>query len=140
MAARFSEPLRRTLARTVSIAVVVGAAFALLRHDLSVFLPLTVLALWITLGGHYVELAFINGVRGRIPPGRWTQAAVRLLVWSGGGVLLSFGMAATARAILVKAPPSRPWWFGALLFVGVELTVHAVLAIRGAPNFYDGRG
>lgn len=139
MAARFSEPLRRTLARTVSIAVVVGTAFALLRQDLTAFLPVTVLALWITLGGHYVELAFLNGVRGRIPPGRWAQAAVRLLLWSGGGVLLSFGMAATARAMSVTAPPLKPCWV-ALLFVGVELTVHAVLAIRGAPNFYDGRG
>ncbi len=137
---RFAEPFRRTLARTVGLAAVAGAVLALQRHDLKLLLPLAALALWFSLGGHYIELAFLNGVRARIPQGRLAQAVVRLLVWSSGGVLLYVSMAATARALPIEAPPLRLWWYGGFLLIGVELAVHAVLAIRGRPNFYNGRG
>jgi hypothetical protein len=55
---RFEEPFRHTLARNVALAAVVGAVLALLGHDLKLLLPLAALALWPSLGGHYIELAF----------------------------------------------------------------------------------
>src|SRR5712691_7924727 len=137
---RFEEPFRRTLARNVALAAVVGAALALQRHDLKLLPPLAALALWFSIGGHYVELAFLYGLRARIPQGRLTQAVVRLLVWFSGGVLLYAFMAATARTLPMQAPPLRLWWYGGLLLIGVELAVHGVLAIRRLPNFYNGRG
>jgi hypothetical protein len=136
---RFEEPFRRTLARNVVLAAIVGVVFALQRRDLELLLPVTTLAMWFSLGGHYVELAFLNGVRPRLPQLGLTQALVRLLVWSCGGALLYACMAVTA-ALAIGAPPLRLWWFGGVLFIGVELVVHAVRAIRGLPNFYNGRG
>jgi hypothetical protein len=124
----------------VALAAAVAAVLALQRHDCKLLLPVAALALWFTLGGHYIELAFLNGLRARIPRGRLTHAGVRLLVWWGGGVLLYVSMATTARALPIEAPPLRLWWYGGLLLIGVELAVHAVLAIRGRPNFYNGRG
>src|SRR5437773_12429406 len=90
---RFEEPFRRTLARTVALAAVVGAVLALQRHDLKLLLPLAALALWFSLGGHYIALAFLNGLRARIPQGRLTEAVGPLLVWWSGGVLASVSMA-----------------------------------------------
>jgi len=136
---RFDEPFRFTLARTVTLAAIVGAVLALRRHDLKLFLPFAALALWFTFGGHYVELAFLNGLRPRIPHRRLTQAVARLLVWLAGGVLLYVSMAVTARALPIERPPLRLWWYGGFVLIGVELAVHAFLAIRGRPNFYDGR-
>ena len=140
MSLRNNEPFRRTLARTVALAAVVGAVLALQRHDFKLLLPVAALALWFTLGGHYVELAFLKGLRARIPRGRLPQAGVRLLVWLSGGVLLYVSMATTARVLPIEAPPLGLWWYGGFLLIGVELTVHALLAIRGRPNFYNGRG
>jgi len=128
------------LARTVALAAIVGAVLALQRHDLKLLLPIAALALWFSLGGHYLELAFLNELRPRVPPGRLMQAVVRVLVWLSGGVVLYVGMAATARALPIEAPPLRLWWFGGFLLVGVELVVHALLAVRRRPNFYNGRG
>jgi hypothetical protein len=128
------------LARTAALAGVVGAVLALQRHDLKLLLPFAALALWFSLGGHYVELAFLNGLRTRIPRARLTQAVVRLLIWLSGGVLLYVSMAVTARALPIEAPPLRLWWFGGFLLIGLELAVHALLAIRGRPSFYNGRG
>ncbi len=137
---RFEEPFRRALVRNVALAGVAGAVLALQRHDLGLLLPLAALALWFSLGGHYIELAFLNGLRARIPQGRLPQVVVRLLVWLSGGVLLYGSMAATARALPIQAPPLGLWWYGGFLLIGVELAVHAILAIRGLPNFYNGRG
>lgn len=137
---RIEEPFRRTLARNVTIAIGVAAMFALFRHNVRAFLPVVTLALWPSLGGHYVELAFVNGIRARIPPSPGTQAVVRLIVWFAGGVLLYMCMAATAGVLAFKPLPLRLWWCGGLLFIGIELAVHAFLAVRGLPSFYSGRG
>lgn len=137
---RFEEPFRRTLARNVTLAAIAGVVLALRSHDLGRLLPGAALALWPTLGGHYVELAFLNGLRPRIPPGRLTQALVRVLAWSIGGALLYVCMAATAFVLPVRALPLSLWWYGPCLFIGIELVVHAVMAMRGLPNFYNGRG
>jgi len=139
-ALRFEEPFRRTLTRNVTIAAVVGVVLAFRRHDLGLFLPVTILALWFSLGGHYVELLFLNGVRPRVPQGRATQAVARLLVWFLGGAILYVCTAVTARALPIAGPPLTQWWFGSVLFIGLELAVHGIFVLRGLPNFYDGRG
>jgi hypothetical protein len=137
---RREEPLRRTLTRNVLLAVGVGAVLALQRHDLKQLVPFAALALWFSLGGHYIELAFLNGLRARIPAGRLTQAGVRLVVWFSGGALLYVAMVSMARALPVRVPPLWLWPYGGVLLIGVELAVHAVLATRGLANFYNGRG
>jgi hypothetical protein len=137
---RMDEPFRLTLARNVAICVVVGVLVSLLRHDFRLFLPVAVLALWPSLGGHFIELAFLNVLRPRISQGRLTQAVVRMLVWAASGVLLYLCMAATARLLAIEILPLDLWWCGCVLFIGIEIAVHAVLAIRGLSSFYDGRG
>jgi len=139
-ASQFEEPLRRTLARNVALAASVGVVLAVQRHSLRLVLPIAALALWFSLGGHYVELAFLNGLRARISKGRLTQVALRLLVWFAGGVVLYVLMGASAHVLRLDAPPLRMWWYGGLLLIGVELAVHGLLAMRGRPNFYNGRG
>ena len=124
----------------MTIAGLVGAVFALRRQNLELLAPVTLLALWFSLGGHYVELGFLNGVRARLPPHRPAQALARLLVWWCGGAVLYVGMAATALVLPIAPPPLGLWWLGGPLFIGVELAVHAIMALRGLPNFYDGRG
>ncbi len=133
------EPFRRTLTRNVTIAGIVGLVFSLVRRDLGLLFPVAGLAMWFSLGGHYVEVAYLNGLRQRIPVRRLTQVPVRLLVWACGGALLYACMLGTARVFAFHAP-HWPWWSGSILFLGIELVVHAILATRGSPNFYDGRG
>jgi hypothetical protein len=133
------EPFWRLLARNLAIAAVVSAAITV-RHEFRAFLPVVALALWPALGGHYVELTFANAIRPRIPANRFTQTVVRLLVWFAGGVLLYLCMCATSRLLPIRPLPLGLWWFGGLLFVGLELAVHAFMAFRRLPNFYNGRG
>ena len=138
----YREPLRATLARTVAIAVAVGAVLAATSHGGWRRWPLlTVLVLWISFGGHWVELAFLNGLRPRLGASRPVQVAARILVWFLGGSLLALGMCLTATALDALPPGRWPrWWWGGVAFIGIELVVHLVLQLWGRPSFYNGRG
>jgi hypothetical protein len=133
------EPLTRTLRRTFIIAIVVGGVGALIAHAPVLALPWMVLALWPSLGGHYVEIAFLNGVRSRLPRHRLVQIPARIAWWLAGGAALGFAVILSTRVLPIYAP-LRAWWMGAPLFVGIELIAHAGLALRGRPSFYRGDG
>jgi hypothetical protein len=120
--------------------VVAGTALALRQGALRLLVPLSALALWFSLGGHCIEVAFLNGIRPRISGGRLTQAAARLGLWFVGGAIVYVLMATTARLLPLRPPSLASWWLGGLFFIGLELLVHATLALRGLPNFYSGRG
>jgi hypothetical protein len=136
---RVDEPLLQTLARTFTIAAVVGVAIGLARHS-AVLAPVGALAaLWPSLGGHFVEIAFLDFVRPRLPRARLAQVAVRIVWWFVSGALLGAAMIATARLLVDDAPTWR-WLMGGLAFIGIELVAHTVLALRRRPSFYRGDG
>ena len=131
-----------TLARTVAIAVVLGGLLAgwsgggLARWPLA-----TVLALWPSLGGHFVELWYVNWLRPRLSRSRLVQMGARVVVWFVGGSALMAGMGVTATALGARWPRwGHVWWAGGVGFIALELLVHLVLHLRGRPSFYDGRG
>ena len=123
------------------IAIVGGVALTRLRGGPARWLMATLLMLWPSFGGHWVEVWFLNWVRPRLSIARGVQVAARVGVWFAGGVVLAFGVGLTAME-LVAFRPARwpPWWVGGLGFIGIELVVHLVLELRGRPSFYNGRG
>ena len=137
----YREPLRVTLARTGAIALVIGAVLARWSGGLA-HLPLaTLLGLWPSFGGHWVELWFLNCLRPRLPVARAVQVGVRVGLWFIGGIGLALGMRMTAMALTGFRPAHWPaWWLGGLAFIGIELAAHLVLQLRGRPSFYNGRG
>ena len=137
----YREPFRTTLVRTVTIAVVVGAVLARWWGGMALWPMTTLLVLWPSFGGHWVELCFLNWVRPRLSPARAVQVGARVGVWFVGGSALALGMALTAMA-LAGFPPARwpPWWIGGLAFIGIELVAHLGLQVRGQPSVYNGRG
>jgi len=148
------EPFHQTLARTISIALVIGAVLArwpigsggagwLMRWGIG-----TLLALWPSLGGHGVEVFFLNFLRPRLVASRAVQAAARIATWFIGGALLALAMKLTAIALvgegagglLARMPAEQLCWVGGLAFIGIELVAHLVLQLRGRGSFYDSRG
>ncbi len=141
----YREPVRTTLLRTFAIAIVLGAIFVASSHARWSRWPVaTLICLWPSLGGHFVELFFLNGLRPRIPTTRAVQVIARLATWFAGGVVIAACMRATAiglndSPIRIRAWPA--WLFaGGIGFIVVELIAHAVLQSRGRPSFYNGRG
>jgi hypothetical protein len=136
----YIEPWRATALRTGTIALAIGLGVGLYQRRLAAVPLTTLIALWFSLGGHFVELLMRNHLRVRIGGPAFVQAVARLLYWFAGGSVLYAGALAT-RAILTGWPPvAWPWWTGGIAFIALELLVHLFLHARGLPSFYDGRG
>src|SRR4051794_39531180 len=87
----YGEPLRQTLMRTFTIALVIGAVLAQwpaggpTARGAAPFITRwgigTLLALWPSLGGHCVEVFFLNYLRQRLPGTRAAQTGARIATW-----------------------------------------------------------
>jgi len=127
------------------IAIVVGAVLARFRGGLARWPLDTLLVLWPSLGGHWVEVWFLNWLRPRLSIARSVQVAARVGVWFVGGIGLAIAMGLTAMALSGFRPAHwpawwHPWWLAGVAFIGIELVAHLVLQLRGRPSFYNGRG
>ena len=136
----FSEPWRTTLLRTGTIALAIGVGIGLYQRHLAVVPLAALIALWFTLGGHFVELLFLNRLRHSIVSRLPMRALVRMVYWFAGGCVLYAGALATRTLLTGHAAAVWPWWIGGLGFVAIELVVHSILRARRLPNFYDGNG
>jgi len=135
-----SEALQATLARNVALALILGALLARQWGGLARWPMFSLLMLWPSFGGHWVDVWFLNWLRPRLAGSRPVQLVARLVVWFVGGVVLAFGAYVTAIAIEFRPPRWPAWWLGGLGFTGIELVAHLALLVRGRPSFYDGRG
>jgi hypothetical protein len=137
----YREPLATTLVRNAVLALLIGGVVAWRLGRMPLWPAAAGLALWFTLGGHCVEIWFLNWLRPRIAPSRRAQLATRLAVWFAGGVILGLCVFATMRLTgMTHAIPVRRWWIAGVVFIGVELGAHLGLAASRRPNFYDGAG
>jgi hypothetical protein len=130
-----------TLIRNGTIAIVLGAVVARFWGGLPRWPLAALLALWPSLGGHWVEVWYLNWLRPRLSAARGVQIAARVAVWFVGGIGLALGMGLTAMALTRYGPVHLPaWWLAGLAFICLELVVHFILHLRGRPSFYNGCG
>jgi hypothetical protein len=132
------ESLARVLLRNVVIALLVGAVAAAVRRDPTLVARVGALALWFSLGGHFVERLFLDEVRPRVSSVESLQRVTRFATWFVGGAVLYSLMTLSAEFVAPRALSWRWWWLGGFAFIAVELFVHALLALRRRPNFYRG--
>lgn len=133
------EKLRATLLRTITIALIGGTLLSRWSNGRIRWPLATLLVLWFSFGGHWVELWYLNWLRPRLSPARTIQIGARVATWFWGGVALAFALALTARAIGVGPQRWPAWWLGGFAFIGLELLAHLVLQLRGRPSFYNGQ-
>ena len=134
------EPWRSTVWRTGAIAAAIGLAGGLYQRQIASGVLTAIVALWFTLGGHYAEVLFRKRLRSRLRRQAMAQVAARLLYWFAVGAALTTAAFLTLVVLTDGHAVGWRWWVGGLFFVGLELMVHALLQVRGRPNFYDGRG
>src|SRR5947208_1413193 len=92
----FREPVRNTLARTVGLALIIGSVIAWTSHGRLSWPVAVLVALWPALGGHFVELWFLNVLRPRLSASRGVQVSARVITWAVAGVVMLVAMRATA--------------------------------------------
>ena len=120
----FREPLRATLLRNRIIAIAIGFVLARLWGGLARWPFASLLGLWPSLGGHWLEVWFLNWLRPRLPAASTVQAPACVVVWFVGGTGLAIGMALTAMVLGVRL---AHWPLGGSAFIGIELVAHLAL-------------
>lgn len=136
----YREPVRVTLTRTITIAVVVSGLLVYInRTGIARWPLLALLVLWPSLGGHFIELWFLNWLRPRLASTHIVQIIARLFTWFVAGIALQFATCMTACA-LTTSPRCPAWYLGGPVFIVIELIAHAVLYFRGRASFYSGFG
>ena len=94
----------------------IGAVLALFWGGLARWPMATLLVLWPSFGGHWVEIWFLDWLRPGLPMARGVQVAARVGVWFVGGAGLAMGMDLTAMALAGFRPARWPaWWLGGWL-------------------------
>ncbi len=140
------------------MAVIIGSVATLLLRgmpahagDWKGWLARVAAALWITFGGHYVELLYLHGVLPRIVTepepeniSRWfVRLAARCAVWAIGGAALWIGGMSTYLLIMksrLPLPAELPAIAlqGALGLIIIELLgVHVIMTMRGRPSVWQ---
>jgi len=135
------EPLKVTLARNFGIALVAGGVLASRWGGIARWPLATAVMLWPSLGGHWLEMWFLNLVRPRFSDNRTAQVVTRIAMWFAGGAAIVYCMWLSATTMSgLRSNPLLPWWGAGLAFIGIELVAHAILQLRGRPSFFNGRG
>jgi hypothetical protein len=139
----YREPLWKTLRRTLTIAFFITTALTIVLPDEESYrrswLTTYPAVLWFPLGGHYVELAYLNFLRIRWPWIHRRRTITRLAWWFVGGLPLGLGCWWTWVGLGNHPGFDLPFWWGMPFFVVVECIVHAALQLAGYPSFWNGR-
>jgi hypothetical protein len=139
----YVETLGATLRRTLTIAFVITTVLAVVlphEHSFSGFWLRTYPAvLWFPLGGHYVELTYLNVLRMRWWWFHRHRYVARVLWWFVGGLPLGLGCWWTWIGLGADLGFELPLWWGMPFFVLAECAVHAILSVLGRPSFWNGR-
>jgi hypothetical protein len=139
----YVETLGATLRRTLIIAFFITTVLALVlpheRSFLRFWLSTYPAVLWFPLGGHYVELTYLNFLRMRWSWFRQHRYMTRVLWWFAGGLPLGLGCWWTWIGLGADPGFELPFWWGMPFFILAECGVHAVLTVLGRPSFWNGR-
>lgn len=143
----YRERLTVTLARTSAIALFVGTGWLTIEAvgdwtswTWREWLVRLISVFWISFGGHWVEICYLNYLRMRLPHSHVVEVAARICTWYAGGSVLYFGILFTGRLLQTDVLHELLWWQAGFLFIGIELLVHSIWHRFGRGSFYDGRG
>jgi hypothetical protein len=136
---QFREPWRTTAIRTGSLALAVGVGAGVFTGRLAVAPLATLMALWLTLGGHFVELLYRNTLRHYFAGPPIVRVLARLCYWFAAGSALYEGALVTRAGLTTQGAVSLPWWTGGVVFTAIEFAIHLFMRARQQPNLFDGR-
>ena len=141
---QYREPLLTTVFRTATIALIPALIKCFTTHNAHLFAAYFFGALWFSFGGHWVEIAWLDGIRHRLPKSCRIQKIGRITYWFVSGIVLGVFMALTIKTLDPGFTPNFPpslLILSGVAFVLIELLVHSILLQRrGRPSFYNSAG
>lgn len=142
---KFKEAFSKTLIRTVITATIIAAilffAHAFPSGDqtkLNLLIMIWLMVYIIVLGGHLLELIFINYLKFVLPKNIILLYVIRIAYWFLCAIPLIFGAGLIHNLFVHKnGPMVYDYTFG-VFYIGIELFMHAMMQIRFRKSFYNG--
>jgi hypothetical protein len=142
---KFPEAVMRTLIRTLITATIIAALIYFLRlfphglrNRLSQFEMIWLMIFSIVFVGHWLELLFINYLKFALPKKLLLLYVVRIAYWFACAIPLFFIADFIYRLFTGALGGFANWWMFGLIYIGIELFMHAIMQANFKKSFYNG--
>ncbi len=137
----FFQTVKRTIITTTVIAIVLtwsGVFPTGGKSKPELFGMIWLIAFCIVFGGHWLELVFINYLKFGLPGNILLLYFVRIAYWFLCSVPLFIAANAVANLFSHTTQHLGRWWAFGLIYIGIQLLMHAIMHIRLRKSFYNG--
>lgn len=142
---KFPEAVVRTLIRTLITATIIAALIYFLRlfpqgqkSKLSQFEMIWLMIFSIVFVGHWLELLFINYLKFALPKNMPLLYTERIVYWFVCAIPLFFIAGFIYRSFTGGSGGFANWWMFGLIYIGIELFMHAIMQAKFKKSFYNG--
>jgi hypothetical protein len=135
------------LVRCAIAAVLVGTLFTINLyatkdlHILVLWIANVVALFWMTFGGHWLELIYVDLIANHLP-NELTQRLVRITLWFtvGSAIVLASAWTRGLFGLADYAVRDVTWTVAGLFFVAIQLVIHGTYWFFGQPSFWTHDG
>jgi hypothetical protein len=135
------QTIIRTATTTTVIALILTFAHVFPQFGMgkfTLFGTIWLMVLCIVYGGHLFELVFINHIKFVLPHNRLVLYFTRIVFWFLSSIPL-FALANwVGNSLTNHGLHLGKWWVFGLLYIGIELFMHAIMHLRWKKSFYNG--
>jgi len=137
----FVQTLIRTILTTTIIAVIINWLHLFPsggKSKLILFEIIWSAVFCIVLGGHWLELVFINRIKFALPKNILLLYFIRIVYWFLCSIPLFLMANLITNLFSYKAGVPGHWWTFGFLYIGIQLLMHIIMHIRFKKSFYNG--
>jgi len=142
---KITESLNQTVIRTILTTTIIAGILYLAHlfpHDgksnLTLFEMIWLVVFCIVVGGHWLELLFINRIKFALPKNILLLYFIRIVYWFLCAVPLFFAINFIMGLFLYDGLRLSHWWTFGIFYIGIELLMYAIMQIRYKKSFYNG--
>jgi hypothetical protein len=138
-------PFVQTIIRTLVTTTIIAGMILFLhlfpsggKSKLLVFEMIWSAVFCIVFGGHWLELVFINYLKFTLPKKIFLLCFIRMVYWFLCAVPLFFMANLVCNLFGHNTIRLGNWYSFGLLYIAIELVMHAIMQIRFKKSFYNG--
>lgn len=137
----FFQTVKRTIVTTAIISIILFLLRVFPSDSRSSFVLLGTIftaVFCIVFGGHWLEVFFINQIKFVLPKNIFILYFIRIFYWFLSAIPL-FALASLVDNLLSnKTRHLGNWWTFGLIYIGIQLVMHAIMHVRLKKSFYNG--
>jgi len=140
-----TEPFLQTVIRTILTTTIIAVIIILVhvippgdKSKITLFEMIWSMVFCIVFGGHWLELLFIDHLKFALPKNILLWYGIRIGYWFLCAIPLFFLMNLVKNLFGYQAVHLGRWQVFGVLYIGIQLVMHAIMQARFKKSFYNG--